>query len=831
MSFMQYDKDFLLELDKIPNKTTYAKITALQFNETPIESIEGRVTGGSINIDGTSALRRTCSLTLVAEDINYNDYYWGLNTKFKLEIGLENSIAPDLPNIIWFNQGIYLITDFSTSHSTSDFNISISGKDKMCLLNGDIGGELTAETDFGKIEEEDQDGNWTIRPILITEIIKNTVHTYAGEPYHNIIINDLDAYGLELLEYRADIPMYFYRQSAIDASAVFENATMDGSKKCWVKRQGENAWTQTTLEELTYNDYETLTESITGGTTASEVKFGEKDEISYYVAKIEYGQTAGYRITDLTYAGDLIGKVGESITSILDKIRNMLVEFEYFYNLEGQFVFQKKQSYLSTPWTPIENSENGLPAVIYNYSTDSSSTYTFSGGELISSFNNSPDLLNVRNDFSIWGTRQTISGAEVPVHMRYAIDKKPLKYTSIEVKDEEVVEYNKKYGTTLTGQSSVQYRYSPDEYKEGTDNKGNKLVNCDWREILYQMAVDYYKYNFLDNFELKVIAANKELYPQGKTGYEAYYTDIQGFWRELFNPELGDQLNTAKNELSVLNNRESKDDGTPLYENSVYGLEYQIIQDTNDLTYVWNWFNNPPKKNPSTDNPITNEDVQSYYNSLSILNERINLNKNRLNQSQEKIYDLEDRIKTQEYKIENYYYNKSDGAKLYWNKTVFEKPDQLNFWIDFLDSIGDIEKYSVKAIGCRPKTINETSLKGIYFRETPSVIFVTEVGENQSAMGYRYIQVRDIDSMFSISSQGKSIKDKLDELLYEHSYCTESVSISAIPVYYLEPNTRIHIYDEKTGLNSDYILNRITLPLSYNGTMNITAIKVVDNII
>jgi hypothetical protein len=46
-----------------------------------------------------------------------------------------------------------------------------------------------------------------------------------------------------------------------------------------------------------------------------------------------------------------------------------------------------------------------------------------------------------------------------------------------------------------------------------------------------------------------------------------------------------------------------------------------------------------------------------------------------LNQSQEKIYDLEDRIKTQEYKIENYYYNKSDGAKLYWNKTVFEKPD------------------------------------------------------------------------------------------------------------------------------------------------------------
>jgi hypothetical protein len=54
---------------------------------------------------------------------------------------------------------------------------------------------------------------------------------------------------------------------------------------------------------------------------------------------VEYGQTAGYRFTDLIYAGDLIANIGESLTSVLDKIKNMLVEFEYFYNLEGQFVF------------------------------------------------------------------------------------------------------------------------------------------------------------------------------------------------------------------------------------------------------------------------------------------------------------------------------------------------------------------------------------------------------------------------------------------------------------------------------------------------------------
>jgi hypothetical protein len=127
-----------------------------------------------------------------------------------LEIGVENTIDDSYPNIIWFKQGIYLITSFNTSRSNNNFSISISGKDKMALLNGEISGSIEASTDFGTIEEEDLNGNWTIRKIPIPEIIRNAVHHYAGEPFHNIIINDLDTYGLELLEYRYDVPMYLY---------------------------------------------------------------------------------------------------------------------------------------------------------------------------------------------------------------------------------------------------------------------------------------------------------------------------------------------------------------------------------------------------------------------------------------------------------------------------------------------------------------------------------------------------------------------------------------------------------------------------------------------
>jgi hypothetical protein len=59
----------------------------------------------------------------------------------------------------------------------------------------------------------------------------------------------------------------------------------------------------------------------------------------------------------------------------------------------------------------------------YNYSN--MYEYMFKGGELITAFNNNPNIANLHNDYSIWGMRSALSGAQVPVHLRYAIDKKP----------------------------------------------------------------------------------------------------------------------------------------------------------------------------------------------------------------------------------------------------------------------------------------------------------------------------------------------------------------------------------------------------------------------
>ena len=82
------DIEFLKRLDADREREVYAKIIALTFDEDPTEEITGKVTQGSINIDGNSAVRRSCSVTLIAKDVNINEFYWGLNTKFRLFIGL-----------------------------------------------------------------------------------------------------------------------------------------------------------------------------------------------------------------------------------------------------------------------------------------------------------------------------------------------------------------------------------------------------------------------------------------------------------------------------------------------------------------------------------------------------------------------------------------------------------------------------------------------------------------------------------------------------------------------------------------------------------------------
>ena len=80
------------------------------------------------------------------------------------------------------------------------------------------------------------------------------------------------------------------------------------------------------------------------------------------------------------------------------------------------------------------------------------------------------------------------------------------------------------------------------------------------------------------------------------------------------------------------------------------------------------------------------------------------------------------------------------------------------------------------------------------------------------------------------STRGRTAQEEIDNLLYNFGYCNENITITSVPIYYLEPNTIISAKDEQRVVNGYYILNKMTIPLKYNGTMQITAIRVPERV-
>jgi hypothetical protein len=53
------------------------------------------------------------------------------------------------------------------------------------------------------------------------------------------------------------------------------------------------------------------------------------------------------------------------------------------------------------------------------------SIYDFSDSKLITSFANNPQYSKIKNDFVVWGIRETPSGAKLPIRYHLSIDSKP----------------------------------------------------------------------------------------------------------------------------------------------------------------------------------------------------------------------------------------------------------------------------------------------------------------------------------------------------------------------------------------------------------------------
>jgi len=181
-----------------------------------------------------------------------------------------------------------------------------------------------------------------------------------------------------------------------------------------------------------------------------------------------------------------------------------------------------------------------------------------------------------------------------------------------------------------------------------------------------------------------------------------------------------------------------------------------------------------------------------------------------------------------------YAYNHEPDSGNFWALDIHNAPSLLTFWFDFLEPVSEeMLKYSVPVIGTRSKVINDTLISAIHHKEVPAIIF-KDVSKNDytELSGYTYINLtKAFMNLFKVSSKGKTAKNRIEELLTNHSYCTENVNISTTPVYNLEPNYKVYLRDNHCNINGEYTITKISIPLNYKKMMSITATKAVSSIV
>ena len=119
-----------------PFRNTYAKINLLNFQFLTVDSLEGVVTECNISISADADVRRTCNVTMVVKDSSFNVEAGGkiwLDKYIQVFSGIEDVLSGE---IVWTNQGIYLINNPNHVFDATNNTISFQGVDLMSKLTG-----------------------------------------------------------------------------------------------------------------------------------------------------------------------------------------------------------------------------------------------------------------------------------------------------------------------------------------------------------------------------------------------------------------------------------------------------------------------------------------------------------------------------------------------------------------------------------------------------------------------------------------------------------------------------------------------------------------------
>lgn len=736
-------RNFLKTIDNFVNQKQYVRLTLLNWNEEPLKEIQGVIVSGSLSKDGSSSVRRTCSLTASISsgeyDIENTSYDFAINKKIFIEIGIENHSNQflDYP-ILWFPQGVFFIASASASSSVSSVvSLQLTLKDKMCGLSGDVSGTLPAAVIFDEMDTQDASGAYVTKKVLVYDIIQELVNHYGGEDLNNIVIEDVPRRIKRVMKWTGSNPLYLVPKQSGSAGVVWYAAYVDKPE---------------TLEDGTI--------------------------------EILSGQDCGYIYDDFVYDSELSANLGESVTSVLDKIKSYLGNFEYFYDEFGVFHFREIKNYLNT--TQATTLVNDMKKHDYLVETTTGkSVYTFSDKDNIISISKTPQFNNIKNDFIIQGKRQgTNSQQQIDVRYHLCIDRKPLPVSSDERGNNY---YNTYYNLLLYTEESTQEIKAafPAVYTTKNDfpsiGEFNTIYFDATDKFAYYWKDDTYKslkcsayYPAVDTLSVSVIA---------ETGSEETKEEVKPVPVPIVNG--GYLVKDWRTELyleGLLAKKNGIDSGNYYAKiDSISGWQGNVLQYAHNCRI----------------------DTDYYFEELDAF--------------WPQVYDL----------VDQKFIGEKENAELLTSSLT-----DGNYFLDFIDSsTSDLGQFSVSAIGRRTDAVSSDTVNCLFAPEIPNIVFINADEDDRGRAkqqeceenGMPYTQVRG-EVFYNLATGGykNGAFDQVKYELYLHTTYQNSVSITGLPVFYLEPNSRIELNDTSTNTYGDYNLNTLSIPLGPGNTMTVS---------
>ena len=718
------------------NQTVYTRITILDWAERPLENFEGRVLSASMSVNGDSAVRRTANLSVKILDNNelYNnvDSLISINKKIFIETGLKNNYAhlgedyyPDYPTI-WFPFGTFVITSCSVNHDSSGVTVSLTLSDKMCLLNGSAGGVIPASTNFESYDTLGPDGDLHTEYIRINQIIPELVNHFGGEDLNNIIVNDVPNRIKQVLRWIGRNPLYLYRNRSNVKNSFYTT----------IKSRG--------------------------------------DIENYIRTTFTYGYDCGYTYTDFVYPGELGAGAGDSVCTVLDKIKQTLGNYEYYYDVFGTFIFQEIKNYVNTTeWRDAFNnyrpgSDIALP---YAYNrTLNSYVYDFSKNDFVISYNNSPKYEMIKNDFVVWGEKKNDAGYKLPCRYHLAIDERP--------------HLDSAWNVTETYTKGICF------VRDVTDHTKRGLPINDTYDNLAQLKAALPE-GIVGKYYLVL---NEQAIYSWVTDIETYENAVNNYQSAAY--PVSDSSTLGSTSTST---------ATPGYVKVTTsyrkGNDPFILAANTDWRNILYW--------QGTIAAATGTDSGYYF--AELYNEW------------PKIYDVE------------------NGA--YYQETL-DNPSSLDWWLDIIDNDSELSKFSVKNIGRRSYAKTDSDCNCVFEADIPDIVMVCTLDTEQQIDIRSGLTAQELAELgliplnvdppivrsTAVGGTFNSCYEHVKQILNDYTNYNESISITCLPIYHLEPNTRVHLDDPESGIYGDYVINNISFSLGNTGNMSLSLQKVIEKI-